>query len=204
MKIYFFVNIVLISLASIHTIITGLFYLRKKPTFLEGNRYYGFYVLVLAIIMFITIGATMMRKLSMESVGALVPLIFPVFMIIAISRLLNGWLILNLEESAISKVFEDSLKAMGINYERELTRIKLRDFGSEMRISIGHSSRTCSVYFVNRQGIKNYRSLANKVKEGISAYQSEPLYLPAFAYIAMGLLMGFGFLTGSWLFRKVL
>jgi hypothetical protein len=192
------------AVASIYTIVTGLFQLRRKPTFLIGKKYYGFYMVLLSIMMIITIVGTIMKTLNIESIGSLAPLLFPILLMILIARLLNGWLIFNINESALSKIFDDSLKAMGINYEKELTRIMLRDFDAEMRISVGHQMRTCSVYFINREGIKNYRELVDKVKEGLSVYQTEPSYVPAIIFIIMGLLIGFGFLTVFWLIFKSL
>lgn len=202
MKIYLFTSIVLIALASIYTVITGALLLRRKPTFLIGKQYYGFYMLLLAIMMIFTIVGTLMKQLDVERLGSLAPLLFPILLMILIARLLNSWLILNIGESSLSKVFDDSLKATGINFDKELTRIVLRDSNSEMRISVGYPMRTCSVYFVNRKGIRNYKELVDKVKEKLSEYRTEPLYVPAIVFIAMGLLMGFGFLTAFWLILK--
>lgn len=204
MKTYLFVSMFLVALASIYTIITGLLSLKRRPTFLIGRRYYGFYLVLLAITMGVMIVSALMKQLSIEGISSLAPMLFPILLMILISRYLNGWLIINIDESALSKVFDNSLKAVGINYDKELTRIMLRELDSEMRISIGHPMRTCSVYFINRKGIKNYKELVNKVRQELSTYQTGPSYTPAVVFIIMGLLMGFGFLTAFWLIFKSL
>jgi Ca2+/Na+ antiporter len=196
-------GVVPITMMSLYTIIMGLLHLRRKPTFLIGKKYYGLYMLFLGIMMIVTIIFALMNRVNIRGLGLLAFLLSPVLLMFLVARLLKGWLVLNIDESELSKIFDNSLKELGFNYDKELTRIKLLDFDSEIRISIEHPMRTYLVYFTNRKEIEKHTELVSKIKEKLSVYRTEPSYLRAVVFIAIGLIIALGFLTSSWLIFQV-
>ncbi|MDY6966777.1 MAG: hypothetical protein SVM80_12575 [Halobacteriota archaeon] len=126
-----------ISLICIIMMSIGVSSLRKRPTLFSSRSFMYLMIIALCIMMVGMIDLYSSQAERLDNVMYLPFLIFipMIIFFLYMPRWIESWMILNINDDDFSEVLKKSLEDAGLDYEKDMTYISIKETGLKLRMA---------------------------------------------------------------------
>ena len=198
--------LIAISMSCVITMTFGVSSLRKRLTLFSSRSF--IYLMSIAICIMI-VGAFDLYSSQAERIGNLMYLPFLIFIpmiifFLYIPRWMESWMILNINDDDFSEVLKKSLNDAGLDYEKDMTYISLKETGLKLRVASAPFNMAGLTFKFKKEYESTLETLKNELKKnlaGVKGVSSTPValiyaLLPAVLLITLSVISAFPVLEG--------